>query len=366
MTEQTVIVSLLVFGALVALGAVLIALSSRRGAGKGSADPLAWVSFARARGLTLSPGLQDPVVSGEIDGVPIRISAELFQDASPLRTLEADRDGGARRGTAVSTRVRGAFRVPMPVGLQLRRQGLFSSLAEDLVADGEIVVGDAPVDDAFVIQGADPIEIGAFLAVPDVRAALMALHATGHEVLVDEGFVTVVAPHYVTDSAVLDSLVDGVLALVLAARAGRSGSAAPEARPVTPVPALLAPPSLPSLQHLLNRVSQGADLLATRAAADAIVGLPCHLEIDVSHVGAYVSRVDRPDGRLVTGVLVNGTTRVDVHFPRQLEEATAGLREGGRFAVDAYVDAYDATRDHAQVTADGPPTAAAAHPRVVS
>ena len=336
----------------------------RRGYTAFDVSPTAWAGFAAARGLTLFPSPERPVVSGDIRGVAVRISAELIPDRTQTRQTGLQMFGRNRyrRGTYVSTELQAAFRAVLPAGLQLRPQTVIGAIVEQMVADGEITIGDAAIDRAFLIQGHDPHEIAAFLAIPEIRSCLLALHATGYALTVDEHLVKVVVPQYLTDSTALDTLTDALVSVVEAAQAILPSTHAPVPAPPppastgnTPLPHPVIAAKRQPLQHLLSHASRSASAHTAIDTESMVTGRPCQFDLEVERVAPYTSRVGRPDGRLVSGLLIGGTARVDVHFPEAYEVAAGKLKKGDRIAAQGYVDQFDPRRDHVELTADSNP-----------
>ena len=154
----------------------------QRAQGKGThlgrePDARSWRFAAEELGLQYRAGTRSASLSGDLEDVRVYADAEW----SPA-------DGGHRGRSMVwrpavtnwevTTRFRAILPPGMPRGLRLREQTALSALVESLRSDGEIVLGDAAFDRAFLVQGDDPEAVARALT-PAARAGLLVLATRG-------------------------------------------------------------------------------------------------------------------------------------------------------------------------------------------
>lgn len=136
-----------------------------------------WEIAGEELGLRFRKGERSASLAGDLEGVRVYADAEW-----------APADGDRRReplglrtpvgSWTVRTRLRALLPPGMPAGLRLREQTALSALAGSLRSDGEIVLGDAEFDRAFLIQGRDPEAVARALT-PAVRVGLLVLAGKG-------------------------------------------------------------------------------------------------------------------------------------------------------------------------------------------
>lgn len=132
-----------------------------------------WIQFAKDHGLRFSPPRS---IQGTMDGLRVRIGT-------------VTRGSGKNRTTY--TQIRASSNQPVPSGLNLYRETMFSKVGK-MFGGEEITIGDRAFDEAFIIKGTDVRGVRAMLSVPQVRQGLMiainrhpSLAINGNEVLIE-------------------------------------------------------------------------------------------------------------------------------------------------------------------------------------
>ncbi len=150
-----------------------------------------WQFMAEELGLRFRQGQGTASVAGELEGAQVSAEAAWHRiTTNRRRTMFTSRED---EGTwSVTTRLRAQLPPGLPVGLQLREQTALAALAESLRSDGEIVLGDAEFDRAFLVQGMDPEAVARALT-PKARVGLLVLAGKGI-LTMDEHELNLVVP----------------------------------------------------------------------------------------------------------------------------------------------------------------------------
>lgn len=306
-------------------------------------DRTAWRDSARLIGLSFLPLPQGASLSGVHEGVNVIVEAKWHRASR--------RQWFGPQMWAVSTEIRGAFGATMPDGLHLRGQNVFLALTDVLVNGDEITLGDAKFDAAFLIHGKDVQAVDRVLP-PPARLGLLGLSQQG-ALVVDQSSIRLTLPSYVTDPTRLQNLLSLVTGVVHEMRGTAAGQTSPEG---LPLPVAMTP-YYPTLSSLVRRaVAQGGagTAMGRRAMLD-IAGQLCTVEIDVERSEPSFNETGREVGVSLSGLLVGGTSRVDLVVAGPAMNGFDVPERGMRIRATGVVDNFDGMRDHAVVHAEKTP-----------
>lgn len=119
-----------------------------------------WMKFAQKHGLKIQGGAgigSRPTVQGWLDGVHIQLNTVV-------------RGSGKNRSTY--TQHHATVNAPMPAGLVLTKEGLFSKVGK-MFGGEDVQIGDRAIDDAFIIKAQDLIGTHDLLSNQYVKKALL-------------------------------------------------------------------------------------------------------------------------------------------------------------------------------------------------
>src|SRR3990172_2539358 len=114
------------------------------------ADSVAWRAAAKDLGLTFSPGTifgNRRRISGTLNGVVVVVDAT---------------SSGSPNSTSVTTRFEATLPHPLGLGLDLRPEGMLSTLSK-LFGTQDILVGDPGFDASVMVQASDARRVSAWL-----------------------------------------------------------------------------------------------------------------------------------------------------------------------------------------------------------
>ncbi|MCA8911415.1 MAG: hypothetical protein KDB82_06905 [Planctomycetes bacterium] len=116
-----------------------------------------WLMFARKNGLQIQGSTNRPVIQGWLGQVYITLNTVV-------------RGSGKNRTTY--TQYHASVNAPMPRGLGLYKEGLFSKVGK-MFGGQDVQVGDRMIDDAFIIKADDLLGTHNLLSLPPVKKALL-------------------------------------------------------------------------------------------------------------------------------------------------------------------------------------------------
>lgn len=208
------------FFVIIVIGAVIaaIAFSSHRA----KVVRQNWIMFGQKHKLNQQGSPTSPMIQGWFGNTYITLNTQV-------------RGSGKNRTTY--TQHHAAINAPMPMGLEMYKEGFFSSIGK-IVGTQDIQVGDAAVDAAFMIKGNDTTGIKTLLTLPEVKKALIYTLARHPGMRISHQNILVEATGMTGDIARLETIFNDITYLAQSLDAGyqeivaRHGGAAPSARPV--------------------------------------------------------------------------------------------------------------------------------------
>lgn len=156
----------------------------------------AWRRAAADLGLTaaVGSGLSRPVLTGNVAGHPVRIDTYTQRSGSNNTTY---------------TRYRVGF-PPLGIGLQLKREGAFSTITRFFGAQ-DVSVGNGLFDDAFTVKTSDPERLRNLLT-PSVRSGLLRLLASHSGAVVTDSHIQIERSRFESNPDVLKSTTQRMVA----------------------------------------------------------------------------------------------------------------------------------------------------------
>jgi hypothetical protein len=140
-----------------------------------------WLNFARTNGLQIQGSTNRPVIQGWLGQVYITLNTVV-------------RGSGKNRTTY--TQYHASVNAPMPRGLAMHKEGLFSKVGK-MFGGQDVQVGDRVIDDAFIIKSQDLLGTHNLLSLPHVKKALLfclarhpGLRITERDILVEHTGMT--------------------------------------------------------------------------------------------------------------------------------------------------------------------------------
>jgi hypothetical protein len=143
---------------------------------------------------TVGKGLSRPVLSGAIAGLPVKVDTYTQRSGNNSTTY---------------TRYRVGY-PPLGIGLQLKREGLFSSVTK-LFGFQDVAVGDAAFDDNFNVKTNDEAKLRNLLT-PSVRSGLLQFMASYPQGAIKDAHIEVTTSRFESKADRLRSTVQRMVA----------------------------------------------------------------------------------------------------------------------------------------------------------
>lgn len=340
-----------------------------------------WARFAATYGLQMTGGeswTSRPHISGWFDGIYVHIGT-------------ITRGSGKNRSTY--TQFQAMLNCPMPLGLQIHQESVFSKVGK-FFGGQDIHVGDSAIDDAFILKGRDENAVRHFVSQPAIRQALFRIVQTrpdfvlyaGNIMMEQRGMVSDPARMYsaISEAVLLARAITDTMQQLAPQAAPMKVPAPPPARPIElPVaaPALRPQPkpaakaakvaapltNLPGpkpdntprgdggIMAVLDRLSDASLLGSERDEAlaklkDQSVTLPVIVE-RVELTSSFDVPDELKDGRTVVGTLSGLRTKLAVRFDAAKSRELSGLRRGDNFTVQGRIASWDPLYDRVNVNA---------------
>lgn len=155
-----------------------------------------WRQVAATLGLSVAvgSGLSRPVLSGNIAGLPVKVDTYTQRSGNSNTTY---------------TRYRVYF-PPLGIGMQLKRQGMFSAVTK-LFGSQDEEVGDDTFDETFVVKTDDPAKLRSLLT-PSVRSGLLQFTASYPHSTIKDNHIQVTAARFESKADRLESTVQRMVA----------------------------------------------------------------------------------------------------------------------------------------------------------
>lgn len=176
-----------------------------------------WQAMADELGLTMTDGtfFKRPEISGNYRGHPVRV-------------YTYTQGSGKNRHTYTCTAV--MFNQPLRLGLRVYKEGFFSKIGK-AVGTQDIQTGDAAFDDRVMIKGDDEDGVLQVLT-PEVRRAVGGMVEQEPGIQLDDSGMKQTNSGFVSDTARLTSLLDGMTDVCIRIEGGDGAPAQPKQAPV--------------------------------------------------------------------------------------------------------------------------------------
>lgn len=303
--------------------------------GRDHVDASVWKSWAEASGFSYSGSDDRPQVSGDHNGVPFRLSAEITKMRGRVGRMGRWEQ---REYKVARTELRVAMRCTLPADLfayPMPRTGRFVQM----LLGGSGVAMFPALDETHVSETANPDGARAVLSHPDVMPALGRMLNVLPHAHIDARSVQVSMPGMPSEGPELDRLIEAITAFAAAVQAvapkesllpvadeqppGSQDAASAFAAAAPVLSSAQLPQRRPTLAHTLTKVgrSPGDAALLTLHPMEYEVEFHLH-KVGIDH------RDRETGGKMVCGDVARSVWQIELLFDPEENEAIEALAFG--------------------------------------